>query len=212
MNRWLLRLYPRVWRERYGDELLALLDTAPVDSRVVRDVLGGAIGEWVHRACDAAPQVTGALRGLLGCYCATHLIWWGMSSVGFLEIQPGSPRAWSTEGLLLSAQIQARAAAVCAAVVFGLGWVVLGPYPTKVRRWTLDIMPAIALFAMILSILSLEAAGIGPSRAQAQEYFGDGMILAVCAHMWTMNWAIPVVRRWTNEPESWLPFMSRPSS
>jgi hypothetical protein len=210
--RWLVRLYPRAWRERYGEELIALLDVTPADSRAVRDVVLGAAGEWVHLGVGAAPPVLLALRTLLGYYCATQLIWWGVSAVEFLEMPPASARAWTPEGLMLSAVIQARAAAVCAIVVFGLGWIALGAYPTTVRRWVLDLMPAIALIAMIFTVRGLEGAGIGPSRDLAEAYFGDWVTLSVCAHMWTMNWAIPMVRRWTDEPESWLPFMSKPRS
>lgn len=210
--RWVLRLYPRAWRERYGDELLALLESEPLNARTVRDVTGAAIGEWLHHGSGVLPQAFVLLRTLLGYYCATQLIWWGMSSMEFLEFQPASPQAWTPEGLLLSALIQVRAAVVCAVVVFGLGWVVLGPYPTIVRRWVLDVIPVIALIAMVISTRLLEGAGIGPSREVAQAYFGDWMTLSVCAHMWTMNWAIPAVRRWIDEPESLLPFMPRPRS
>jgi hypothetical protein len=44
--RWLLRLYPRGWRDRYGDELLELIDKLHVDqsrARMAWDVGRGAI-------------------------------------------------------------------------------------------------------------------------------------------------------------------------
>lgn len=43
----LLRLYPRAWRERYGDEFLALLEKEGTGPRVVLSVLAGALDSWV---------------------------------------------------------------------------------------------------------------------------------------------------------------------
>ncbi len=52
----LLRLYPRPWRERYGDEFLALISDRPpsLDDRV--DIVRGAIDARLH------PQLTGPER------------------------------------------------------------------------------------------------------------------------------------------------------
>jgi hypothetical protein len=41
-GRWLVRLYPRAWRERYGQEFLALLEELSASPRVVLDALFGA--------------------------------------------------------------------------------------------------------------------------------------------------------------------------
>lgn len=43
MNRFLVRLYPAAWRERYGEEFLALLEDRPVGPFDVADVVLGAI-------------------------------------------------------------------------------------------------------------------------------------------------------------------------
>ena len=45
--RQLLRLYPRQWRRRYGDEFVAMLDGTAIDRHVVRDVVRAAAGEWI---------------------------------------------------------------------------------------------------------------------------------------------------------------------
>ena len=50
----ILRLYPRAWRDRYGDELVALLDERPVTLLDSIDLFRGAIDAHLH------PQVTGA--------------------------------------------------------------------------------------------------------------------------------------------------------
>ena len=43
----LLRLYPRHWRQRYGDELAALLEEQPIRVRNFVDVVGGALSQRV---------------------------------------------------------------------------------------------------------------------------------------------------------------------
>ena len=41
--RWFLRLYPRAWRRRYGEEFAALLEQVPASPAVLLDVLRGAV-------------------------------------------------------------------------------------------------------------------------------------------------------------------------
>jgi len=43
----LLLLYPRAWRERYGDEFLATAGSGPMPARQALDVLFGAIDAWI---------------------------------------------------------------------------------------------------------------------------------------------------------------------
>ena len=45
LARALLRLYPRLWRQRYGDELAALLEEQPIRLRIVLDVVLGALSQ-----------------------------------------------------------------------------------------------------------------------------------------------------------------------
>ena len=46
--RWLLRLYPAQWRERYGEEFDAVLASQRASPGLVLDVLGGAIDAHLH--------------------------------------------------------------------------------------------------------------------------------------------------------------------
>ena len=43
-----LRLYPRWWRRRYGDEMRALLEVAPARRGDRRDLVRGALDAWLH--------------------------------------------------------------------------------------------------------------------------------------------------------------------
>lgn len=62
--RTLLRLYPRAWRDRYGDEFVALLEKEGTGPRVVLNVLAGAFDAWVSpQALSAyAPADANTLR------------------------------------------------------------------------------------------------------------------------------------------------------
>ncbi|GAA4988650.1 hypothetical protein HD597_007739 [Nonomuraea thailandensis] len=44
-----LRLYPKVWRERYGEEVADLVASRPVRLRTVADLAAGAADAWLHR-------------------------------------------------------------------------------------------------------------------------------------------------------------------
>jgi hypothetical protein len=46
---WVLLLYPRAWRRRYGGEIHDLLDSRPVRPRTVLDLARGAADAWSHR-------------------------------------------------------------------------------------------------------------------------------------------------------------------
>lgn len=54
LARVLLRLYPRPWRERYGDELLAYLDDSGLTPRGVVDIVAAAAVERGRSILDAA--------------------------------------------------------------------------------------------------------------------------------------------------------------
>ena len=59
----LLRLYPRAWRERYGEEFLAMLGDEPLRLAQAIDVVAGAVDAWtsgeVRRATRAGGVGTG---------------------------------------------------------------------------------------------------------------------------------------------------------
>ena len=49
----LLRLYPRAWRERYGDELSSLVEDTGLTPAAAVDMTRGAINEWAVVARDS---------------------------------------------------------------------------------------------------------------------------------------------------------------
>jgi hypothetical protein len=65
----LLRLYPRSWRDRYEDEMLGVLDDAPVDWGGRVDLFRGAVDASIHawsRGPIVAAFVSGAAWTLVG--------------------------------------------------------------------------------------------------------------------------------------------------
>ena len=58
-----LRVYPRWWRRRYGDEMRALLEVAPRRRGDRRDLVRGALDAWLH---PPEPSSVPAFAALLG--------------------------------------------------------------------------------------------------------------------------------------------------
>jgi hypothetical protein len=76
---WLLKLYPPRWRQRYGEEFLALIAPQRFSLVTVLDIIGGAIDAWTqpqsHLAARAAAQPEGdmvMLAKMMRLRCAGH--------------------------------------------------------------------------------------------------------------------------------------------
>jgi len=54
-DRWFLKLYPRDWRERYGDELCAMIGDGPLSFRSSMDLIAGAIDARVMKERKMPP-------------------------------------------------------------------------------------------------------------------------------------------------------------
>lgn len=64
----LLRLYPRAWRERYGDELTELAGGGQLSAQQTIDILAGAADAWLSPSVRAAvrrPASVAAKKGEL---------------------------------------------------------------------------------------------------------------------------------------------------
>jgi ABC-type transport system involved in cytochrome bd biosynthesis fused ATPase/permease subunit len=51
---WILRLYPRPWRRRYGDEVAAMLEGRGFSFGTAVDLIAGAIDVWLHPSATMA--------------------------------------------------------------------------------------------------------------------------------------------------------------
>lgn len=91
--RWILRLYPRAWRERYGEEVDALLATYPPTWRTLIDLLIGVAHEWVapkHVRTTRTMIRLAAMFGVWGTWVAGIALtqtgeWLGRSMAGAIE-------------------------------------------------------------------------------------------------------------------------------
>src|SRR5215831_10512170 len=68
-HRWLLYFYPRVWRARYGEEFLALLEACPFSLWILWDICVGAIDAHLH-----LEAVTGRSFGVMDRLRMTEVI------------------------------------------------------------------------------------------------------------------------------------------
>lgn len=59
----LVGLYPPAWQDRYGDEMAALIEAAPLRRRDRVDLVRGALDAWLH---PPAPSRVPALAALVG--------------------------------------------------------------------------------------------------------------------------------------------------
>lgn len=81
--RWLIRLYPRAWRERYEDEMLAVLEQHRITPSTVVDLLIGALDANLHYGElteDVTHMVNRLRTGVVTIFCAYMLfgVGWGM--------------------------------------------------------------------------------------------------------------------------------------
>ena len=60
---WLVSLYPRGWRDRYGDEFTHVLRDQPLTLRLALDVIGGAIDARLQGAKMATKLMTRCAAG-----------------------------------------------------------------------------------------------------------------------------------------------------
>ena len=94
----ILRLYPRAWRERYGDEIAALLEERPASLLDQLDLIRGALDARLHpqvTGADAAPEQEIPMnQKQLDLVAAIGGIAWilGVASMVMLPAEPGGYR------------------------------------------------------------------------------------------------------------------------
>ena len=69
--RWLLALYPKPWRERYGEEMAQLIDGQPFSIQLAFDLMAGAVDARIDPQVKTA-VTSGQAGGLMKMRCAGY--------------------------------------------------------------------------------------------------------------------------------------------
>jgi hypothetical protein len=157
---WLVRLYPRPWREHYAEEFNALLEECLHSPLDVVDILFGALdahlelsNETNWRSMNMNNKLRASILMVFAAYIAFIVA--GLSIYGFADDSPFVPMMKTNLVLYASwTTIQAGAVIALLAIVIGgapLAWTVIRRVFTSQRKdLQLLLVPAYAFFALAL--------------------------------------------------------------
>lgn len=199
---WLLGLYPPRWRERYGEEMLALLEQHSVTWRTVLDLLGSALDARLDPYFRPLPTPAEMVRRMRRAHCTTF---WAFPLLiaGYLYLLDGLDDAlyeWNRAhaGLWhfkLSSEI-ALGVALFSFLLIALP-VVLAALITRYRistrvfRFTL---PSIALIVLGLTLHILYTAVWGYAIWSLPTSTVQQMTVAANRHIWSGDgWHLQIV-------------------
>ncbi len=120
MRKRLLLLYPEPWRDRYGDEMAALLDDTPASLTATLDLVRGALAAHLRPLAGSAPatRVRGTITGGLGCFIVFCVFGAGFAKTteNYDYIEHVHPLLGVSHSVVLIAAIVAASALLLAAV------------------------------------------------------------------------------------------------
>ena len=184
---WLVRLYPRSWRERYGDEFEALLEEclrSPLDAL---DIFLGALDahlELSHETNWRSINMNNKLRTTILVVFAAYIMFIiaGLSLSAFADDSPLVPLMKTNTALAVSwITIQVGSIISLLAVVIGgapLAWTIIRRALASQRKdLRLLLVPLYAFLAFVLYTAFLMAASFGLIRiAGFQPMFQNGVM------------------------------------
>jgi hypothetical protein len=162
---WMIRLYPQAWRERYADEMLALLEQAGATPRTALDLALGACDAWLQplfREREVLSMVNPLRKATLIVFCAWVVyVLAGLIFYATLDDNPLSQPAHSTLALQGSVLVvQAGAALSLLAVLAGalpIGLAVLRQSLAAGRRDNLCLMFGVPLVCLAVLVVYFAA-------------------------------------------------------
>jgi hypothetical protein len=155
----LVRLYPRVWRERYGEEFAALLADCAVTPGTALDVLCSALdAHWmeINRQWRMTSMFSRPRNSALTVFCAwVAYVLAGLCFYGVLDDNPLTALARSQGGGLRFSVWAVQAGAVLAllAVLAGalpIGWAIL---TSALRQRSRDVLTLLAVPPLSLIVV-----------------------------------------------------------
>jgi hypothetical protein len=194
----LLALYPRWWRDRYGDEMRALLELAPPRPSDRVDLARGALDAWLH---PPEPSRLPALAAFLGGGL------WTVAAVGVV-VQPVPPDwpgyladviavALVAVGCLLVALVGVAVRAAdtggrLAGLAVGLAVVGYGGWFVSLAWTATGGGDGVALWAS-QAIAMVATAALGAVLVRTgEDRIGTLVLVAACALLvpWTVMWLV----------------------
>ncbi len=161
MRRRLLWLYPEAWRERYGEEMHALLDETPPSVAATLDLLRGALTAHLRPVATSAPQARarGTIGHVLGCFIVFCVFGVGFAKTAenFGSVERRHPLLGVSHSVILIAAIAAIGALVLAAAPLVLASLAQARRTRERALIKLIAVPptAIAVFAGSVGLLVL---------------------------------------------------------
>ncbi|MBV9310049.1 MAG: hypothetical protein JOZ73_04415 [Solirubrobacterales bacterium] len=161
MRKRLLALYPEAWRERYGDEMSALLEETPPSITVIPDLLRGALAAHLRPLASSPPAVRarGTIAYVLGCFIVFCVFGsaFAKTTENFDYIEHFHPLLGISHSVILIAAIVAASALALAAVPLAIASLAQARRTRERTLMMLIAVPpaAIATFAGSVSLLAL---------------------------------------------------------
>jgi hypothetical protein len=157
--RTLLRLYPAAWRERYGDEFVALLEKEGTSARVVLDVAVGALDAWMAPRFDASRQAMPA--GPIGPrillrYPPTEYGWTRARAVRMVIALLLGAALWALAGLAMDRWGEGAVLQVTQYSAFWIAWCVMSvPWDFRDYPWRTRVAAVAWLLGLFYGLLML---------------------------------------------------------
>lgn len=161
MRKRLLGLYPEAWRERYGEEMAALLDDTPPGVFATLDLLRGALIAHARPLVGAAPtaRARGTIAWVLGCFIVFCVFGAGFAKTteNFDYTEHLHPLLGLAHSVVLIAAIAAALALALAAAPMLIASLAEARRTREPRLMRLIAVPpvAIGVFAGSVGLLSL---------------------------------------------------------
>ncbi len=161
MTRRLLSLYPEAWRDRYGEEMSALLDETPPSITATLDLLRGAVTAHLRPLAGSTPAVRarGTIAHVLGCFIVFCVFGLGFAKTtenyGYTEHV--HPLLGISHSVILIAAIVAAGALALAAAPLAFSSLAVARRTREPALIKLIAVPpaAIAIFAGSVALLVL---------------------------------------------------------
>jgi hypothetical protein len=161
MRKRLLLLYPEAWRDRYGEEMSALLDQAPPSITATLDLLRGALTAHLRPLASSAPaaQARGTIVHVLGCFIVFCVFGSGFAKTteNYDSTEHVHPLLGISHSVILIAAIVAVSALALAAAPLILASLALARRTREPALMKLIAAPpaTIAIFAGLVELLVL---------------------------------------------------------